>query len=41
MAEFDCINCCMKVVVVKYRCRIIVGDQCSSPEVKESVDIVV
>ena len=41
MAEFDGVDCCMKVAVIEYRCGVVVRDECGTPDAEESVDDVI
>lgn len=41
VAKFNGINCCVKVFVVKYWRRVVVRNQCGTPDAEESVDNVV
>ena len=39
--EFDRVNRRMEIVVIKYRCRFVVWNQCGTPEVEDLVDGVI
>ena len=41
VSKVDGVNCCMKIGVVEYRGRVVVGDECSAPDVKEFINNVV
>ena len=38
ITKFDSVDCCMKVVVVGDRWGVVVGDQCGTPDIKETID---